>query len=244
MKIKWQSFLLFGFLLLFLTGCNQVEDILTRVNEMLDDQLASKDSEQTEQAEDENMDASAQNEEVFENETNNMTTDETYEADGEIGSNEANEANDTEGTTKLNNATNGSGNVDLQNVEGLDPPNGLPIMFPDYWILMEDNAEDMTAEQYEAVFCFNTDKDLEQIMTDFGSEYDYFHYETSVDPQYGPFHNADFYHHFGSEELYGYFQFYLEENGNKCSWVTLSFEALPGIFGEDPATMYSDTENE
>lgn len=267
MKSKLYSFFIAGFLLLFLTGCNEMEGILSKVNQLLDQQLESQNTEETTEAEEETDTeeeaAQTENEEMVEEEQDEYMSDEETD---EIDEEESNEAVDEDTQTKprreINKRSKRYKNInEIRKVIEEDDeeaqeiylaqmpviledvfiatnisytPDFIPVQFPDYWKLAFDNRDHYKEpEVYFAVFDIQSDKNMEEIISEFGSQHDFFSMVPGTNPDE---YTMDFYHPY-DRQWYGQFYFYKDSKERKIAIVNLSLEYMWDMFGEDPDTM-------
>lgn len=233
-------------LIVFLTGCSEIEEILTKVNQLLDNE-SSEDV--IEDSKENNDDAKIlEDESMSEDDNDTDTTEATNDEADEVSTNEASDAGNTTGTNNSSNGTSNTnddykyafemkiaelGNLDLNTVQGLDAPNGFPFAFPNHSVIVEDNSEFIEADYYEGVICFKSNNDLETEMRQF-LENTFERYDISSPinhEKYGTFYQVEnVYLYTGFEKMYGFFEFYTDPNGNNCTWTALSFMPLTDDF--------------
>src|SRR5699024_3594223 len=136
-------------LVLFLTGCNQVEEILGKVNQILDEQLA-------EDSVDEASDISSAEQ-----------ADEREESvDTEADANEpVTEATETAGNGEQSLLPFDERLME-QGYEIMTLPNGIPVSIPYHWLLVE---VEQGGSDFAGKFCFDLPLELEQVAEQFVS---------------------------------------------------------------------------
>lgn len=141
MKNKIFMFCSVGLLMVLLTGCSEAEEILGKVNQILDQQLG----EETEETEGE--ETQDENGEVDESTT--IPVDTNNDTDVDPVENVMSDGHENEADPML------SFKERLQQAgySKIDPPNGLRIPLPLDWVLVQVIKEDPA---WEGVFCFDT----------------------------------------------------------------------------------------
>lgn len=215
---------LLSFSLLLLAGCNEFEEILSKVNQLLDEQLESSNDDQGEGEREINKEESNENGATKEEATTAV-------------SNEADEgASDNDGGQSIEEKLIADGYTIM------DIPNGLMFEVPEDWYLVEDNLDDPQAESYDATFCFETPSNIEQYATDFASRFDDVNHEHFGDDTAIVHRTAVIEEDF--DVWYGDFA-YAPFEEYTCAYVTIwigEYDGPSEEYGEDPDSMFSEDE--
>lgn len=218
-----------AFLIGVLSACNQVEDILGKVNQLLDEQL-DEEQDSEEGTEDSNQEDSTSDEVVDVDPNQNLQT-ETTDEDAKTVDN------------KPDAQLPFDERLAEQGYDTLVLPNGFPFEVPYHWILVEDNSQDASAQNFEGTFCFDLPLEIADIANHFE------HFDEVVQESYDEgnelLHSTTFTMDFGFDELSGELDYFLDEYDNTCTNVTVFYEESGDeeeYYGEDPDTMVSEEE--
>ena len=227
---KWILFLMSIFVVGLLAGCGeQVDEILGKVNQILDQQLEDEESEEavgdtTESAGNSDTDSS--------NAAGNS-------GDESAGNNANSEDNTDDGSVVMDDG-HGHGPDDGQGTtveeliqrgeyESIDPPNGYPLSLPPAdWRLVQiiKDPED-GHEAWEGVFCFNTE--LESTILNYEDQLfkDGFSVLSEpIDSEDVPDakHSTKFQYNDPNATIIGDMNYYIDHYGNPCTKVYFTFE--------------------
>lgn len=224
---KWLLPLMVIFLIGLLVGCGeQVDEILGKVNQILDQQLEEGEPEE----------ASGNAAEVVENnETGNNIED-----NDNINSSSANTEDNSDSDSVVKDVGHGHGPDDGQGTtvdeliqrgeyESIDPPNGYPLSLPPAdWRLVQiiKDPED-SHEAWEGVFCFNTE--LESTILSYEDQLfkDGFSVLSEpIDSKDVPDakHSTKFQYNDPNTTIIGDMNYYIDNYGNTCTKVYFTFE--------------------
>lgn len=222
----------------FLTGCNQIEDILSKMNQLLDEQITNN---HDNQVNDEEVSNIHQNNNV---ETLNNEQHESHLVD-DLENGDGNDIN-----TGTESVANNKPTSDLpfderlisQGYEFYVFPNGFPFHIPYHWVFVEDQTDDPIAEGFEGIFCFDLPLGIEKIAHEIAS-----HYDDVTHEYYGNdhdiIHETTFSLDLGYETWDGSIDYFLDEYDNTCAHMVALFQVDDGEnYGEAPETMISDEE--
>lgn len=151
MKSKWILILSCSFLLFALSGCNQVEEVLDKVINLLDQELENNND---------SMNEGNENDQSENNEGDNNTANNSKEP-SENNSSETSTGtdNDMDNNDDNMNGVHEDSMLSLRGelresgeseVDNLSLPNGFPLMLPSDWVLIEV----VQTEPWEGTFCF------------------------------------------------------------------------------------------
>lgn len=240
MKLKLYLMLLVATFLLLLTGCSEMDEILSKVNQLLDGEETTENTDSDEPRTDEidEVDASeesSEDEDATSEVTNEETSNDQEEAD-ENGDDGADLVSG--GIVDLRGIIENRpiGNVFLgpelpfeshfsnYEVFQLEHPDYLPFDHPDNWVLVDEIFDEVYG--YEAVHLINSNNSLEEIIQNAVASDDYSYYEKMDHPEYNEFYMVERYKELPLEEFFGLYHFYVDDNGNKIVYVMLHNEDL------------------
>lgn len=200
MKYVKQGLLFIGLTigLFALTGCNEVEEILGKVNRILDDQLEDTDAETSEQTELQGEDPKSSEENTIDDQE---SVTETTMSDGH--ENEADDDMFLSFEERMQKA----------GYTKIDPPNGLSVPIPLDWVLIEVIKEG----PWEGAFCFDTQ--LEETIQGMESTLQQYGFEIQSDPIENQFnvHATKFYIKDTYETVSGDLIYYIDDYGTTCT---------------------------
>lgn len=188
--------------LLVLSGCNEMEEILGKVNQILDQQLENADVETPEQ------------EEQINNETNvdtiegNTTEEQETAAETTMSDGHENEADD-DMFLSFDERMQKAGYTKI------DPPNGLRLPLPQDWVLIQVIKEG----PWEGVFCFDTP--LEETIYTMEATLQQYGFDIQSDPIENQVnvHATKFYQEDTFETVSGDLIYYIDDYGTTCTKV-------------------------
>lgn len=213
MKKNWLLLLILSFGISLVAGCSEVEDILGKVNQILDEQLEDTDTAPTESEESEYADLALEDEiESADEETINNMPNEAENVDDAMGDGHENEADPQ---LSFEERFLKAGYTQL------DPPNGLRLSIPLDWVLVQVIKE----EPWEGVFCFDTrmDETIVQVEADFRVA----GMDVISDPITGDsdnIHSTKYYYEDMNETLQGDIIYYADNYGTSCATVYMEVE--------------------
>lgn len=231
MKKKWIMIIFSSFLMLLLSGCDEVGDLLDKAGQLLDQQLEEETAEI--EGDDQNL----------EEESENLDQENLVEDDEEAPSDDQNESADE--ATESSNEQTGHLPFDewltAKGFERIELPNGIYLDVPYHWVLVEDNSTDHNANQYEAQFYFRLPLDVETVAHYVGTQF-----ENVTHEHYGEgndlVHLTEFSQDYGYEQWDGSFEYYTDDDGViRVSTIILA-SSDGETYGEDPDTMVSEEE--
>lgn len=243
-KTKLYSFLVTVFLLVFLTGCSEMEEILTKINQLLDNELASESTEEGENLVEDDVSTMEEDDVTEVSSEEDVTDDVSAESNKE--SQATSDNNDSAGGTKekwdlrgiletrpIGNVFLGpelpfEGHFSNYDILALEQPDYLPVVHPDSWILVDEFLDELY-EGYLALYLVNSDKSFDQIIEELVTSDSYYDYEKLDHPEYKEYYVLDRHIDFSHEEFFGWYHFYVDDYGNKMVYVMLDNEDVYGI---------------
>lgn len=225
MKRKWLLFLSAGLLISMLAGCGeQIDEILGKVNEILDQQLEEGESEEvsgntTETIENNEMDRNTQEnieEESMDN-SSNSEDDSVVMDDGH-----GHGPDDEQGLTVEELINRGD-------YESIDPPNGYPLPIPpaDWHLVQIIKDPEDGHEAWEGVFCFNTE--LESTILNYENQlvnegFDVVSEPIDSEDVLDAKHSTKFQFNDSNVTVTGDMNYYIDIYGNPCTKVYFTFD--------------------
>lgn len=223
---KWLLPLISIFVIGLLSGCGeQVDEILGKVNQILDQQLEEGESEEasgntTDVMENTEADNNIEDIDSINNNTNtedNSDNDSVVEDDGH-----GHGPDDGQGTTVEELIQSGE-------YESIDPPNGYPLSLPpaDWHLVQMIKDPEDGHEAWEGVFCFNTE--LESTILNYEDQLfkDGFSVLSEpIDSEDVPDakHSTKFQYNDSNTTIIGDMNYYIDHYGNPCTKVYFTFE--------------------
>src|SRR5699024_4172365 len=220
----------FSVIVMLLTGCGQIEEmvgnLLSQLGVAENNQTDNNGNEQQQANESEENEENEGNEAPIEgNENNHHNNGDENDVDDVAG------ANDT-----TQHPTPFDDRLREQGYTLLTLPNGFPFEVPYHWVLVDD-SDDGTYQ-----FCYDLPLSIEKMN-------EHFTYFDSVsqtnNPSANVLHEMAFEMDFGYEMITGTMAYYLDDFENTCVTVTIDGAGEGGEWegpGEDPATMADDDE--
>lgn len=145
MSKKWLFVIISGLLISLLAGCSEVEELLSKANQVLDQQLEKDESEGT------TTDNDSKNEEKTDNDTTN-TEDKDAVTDSDNTSDSHEDEEDDGQLLTL------AERIDRGDLESIDIPNGFPMTIPTDWYLVQVLQDPEQGDYgWKGVFCFESD---------------------------------------------------------------------------------------
>lgn len=205
--------LLLSFAISLVAGCSEVEDILGKVNQLLDEQLGETDTADTEAEESKSAHLTLEDEmesaveETIHHMSNEAENGEDLMSDGH--------ENEADPQLSFEERFLKAGYTQI------DPPNGLMLPVPVDWVLVQVIKE----EPWEGVFCFDTrmDETILQLEADFRTA----GMDVISDPITGDsdhVHSTKYYYKDMNETLQGDIIYYADNYGTSCATVYLEIE--------------------
>lgn len=204
MKRKWLLLFTLGIGIIILSGCNEAEEILGKVNQILDQQLEG--SESDEQL---NEEVNQVEEESNENVMDDSTDDESASIGSEISDGHENEADPMLSFDER---------LQKAGYAKIDPPNGLRLPLPLDWVLVQVIKED----PWEGVFCFDTQ--LEETIAKTEEDFRAMGMDVISDPvtvDSDNKHSTKYYYKDANETMEGDIIYFVDNYGTTCGKVYL-----------------------
>lgn len=204
MRKKWLLVFVLSLGVFMLSGCSEIEDILSKINQILDQQLDELGSDDLNATNVEAEDKGVAAEENNDNEVDEGTSDE-IESDGH--------ENEADPMLSFEERLQEAGYT------GIDPPNGLRLTLPLDWVLVQVIKED----PWEGVFCFDTqlDETIAKVEEDFrtmGMEV----VSEPVTIDSDNVHSTKYFYEDMNEKLEGDIIYFIDNYGTTCGKVYLA----------------------